>query len=366
MDYKEFENGLKTNSQRYIVKVYWIVFAAVLTLELLIFFSYLKLTEIDVSLTEYILLRIVFPTVINLSALLVSTFIVRSDKYTVKQKDYTVCMTLSLMCLVVSVVHEAFEVLWCIPCLSIFLTPIFGDRTLAKRVYVIANISVFLSMLMSFRDFPEEWLNHVIYAVVCIVMTWGAYLIANVLTGFQKEQFGYIYNSYLRQKELIEEMQIEPLTKLYNRKVMDSMLDVCINNVDENSNYVAAMVDVDHFKRINDTYGHLHGDEVLVRLSDIMREEILTDETVGFRYGGEEFLILFTGKDIDSAYRIMDNFRKRFEKEKFTFMKGKKVTFSCGIAALKPNQTKKMWLQISDTALYKAKEEGRNRVEIGV
>lgn len=123
-----------------------------------------------------------------------------------------------------------------------------------------------------------------------------------------------------------------------------------------------AMIDADHFKRVNDTYGHLTGDRVLKSLARILQDRLRRTDIIG-RYGGEEFGVILLNTDAERAYMIMDEIRDNFSRvvhhaEKKTFQ----VTFSCGIASypliFSPNELS----TAADAAMYVAKEQGRNRV----
>lgn len=125
-----------------------------------------------------------------------------------------------------------------------------------------------------------------------------------------------------------------------------------------------AMIDIDHFKSVNDTYGHLIGDHVLRSLSRLLGERLRKTDTVG-RYGGEEFGVVLFNTATDDAKRIMDELRESFSRisfhaggEEFT------VTFSCGLAQFPERSEPSSLVEAADHALYAAKENGRNQVVI--
>jgi diguanylate cyclase (GGDEF)-like protein len=123
-----------------------------------------------------------------------------------------------------------------------------------------------------------------------------------------------------------------------------------------------AMIDIDHFKRVNDTYGHLTGDRVLKNLSRLLTERLRKTDVIG-RYGGEEFGIVMFNVDVDNAKRIVDAIRNDFAK--VVHEAGERqfsVTFSCGIASFPTYDGPGPLSETADRALYLAKEEGRNRV----
>jgi diguanylate cyclase (GGDEF)-like protein len=124
------------------------------------------------------------------------------------------------------------------------------------------------------------------------------------------------------------------------------------------------MCDIDHFKKVNDTYGHQVGDKVLKDFASILKTEAREIDRVG-RYGGEEFLLLLPGTVLDSAVTFADRLRARVEEHTFSYDGGTlKRTMSCGVAAWPHPRVSdaEAMLRSADDALYVAKELGRNRV----
>lgn len=124
-----------------------------------------------------------------------------------------------------------------------------------------------------------------------------------------------------------------------------------------------ALMDVDHFKRINDRYGHLAGDKVLVELTETLRDAIRDGDAIG-RVGGEEFLVLLPGAGLDDACAILERIRKRVEAMDVRAESGEAVpvTVSVGVAEADDDDVDRVYSR-ADKALYRAKEAGRNRVE---
>lgn len=125
---------------------------------------------------------------------------------------------------------------------------------------------------------------------------------------------------------------------------------------------VMAMVDIDYFKKVNDTYGHAVGDQVLLRVSQLLRNRLRRVDHVG-RYGGEEFAVVMTNTDIERATSILEELRSTCEKIVYeTENESFSVTFSAGLAAFPALSTGSELSQAADACLYEAKNEGRNRI----
>ncbi len=132
--------------------------------------------------------------------------------------------------------------------------------------------------------------------------------------------------------------------------------------------FTCVMIDLDHFKRINDTYGHPVGDRVLVRLVEILKEGVRSEDLVA-RYGGEEFVLLLPKTDSAQARVIADRLRERIAREEIPVTDSKRlaVTVSMGVADFCPGAVERdpdALLRAADEALYRAKANGRNRVEV--
>ncbi len=121
-----------------------------------------------------------------------------------------------------------------------------------------------------------------------------------------------------------------------------------------------AVCDIDHFKQVNDNFGHLIGDEVLIMLAQVMRQSFRFDDQL-FRFGGEEFIALLQPAEAVSAMSTLERFRQDVENQRFSRVGH--VTVSIGFSQLMPNDTPTDVIDRADEALYYAKQHGRNRVE---
>ena len=156
----------------------------------------------------------------------------------------------------------------------------------------------------------------------------------------------------------------DELTGVASRRAFLSALTWAIEQDASKGTPVAlAIIDVDHFKTINDRWGHAAGDTVLRRLGAMMSGQLRASDTVG-RIGGEEFAVLMPGSDISVATAIVDRLRRAVEHEQFPGLLGRRVTISAGIAVWKTGDSTSQLLADADRALYVAKSNGRNRYAI--
>ncbi|MEW6563396.1 MAG: GGDEF domain-containing protein [Pseudomonadota bacterium] len=161
--------------------------------------------------------------------------------------------------------------------------------------------------------------------------------------------------------KLIGEMAVrDELTGLYNRRfLMEQLAREMERFVRHGAPCSAVMLDVDHFKQVNDTYGHAVGDEVLRTVSRALEAQVRQGDFVG-RYGGEEFVLLLPMTDLESAAALAQRVRAAVEKD--TQRAPGSVTASFGVAQLRGGEPVDRWLMRVDEALYRAKAAGRNCV----
>jgi diguanylate cyclase (GGDEF)-like protein len=160
---------------------------------------------------------------------------------------------------------------------------------------------------------------------------------------------------------------VDPLTKVLNRNAYNLTLEQTMRDFRRYKDPTILIVaDIDHFKKVNDTYGHKSGDDVLYSVGTSLNNTIRASDFV-FRYGGEEFVILLKKCSLDQGKNVAEKIRRDME-ENFSLEKGQKmsVTISLGLTQFKENDTEDSVFQRADQALYKAKNNGRNRVEIAL
>ncbi len=153
----------------------------------------------------------------------------------------------------------------------------------------------------------------------------------------------------------------DKLTQIYNRAKFRNILEEFINFSNRYKTPLSLIYfDLDHFKDINDTYGHEKGDFVLKEAVKVVKKHLRESDIIG-RWGGEEFLILLPNTDKKGALKVAENIRKAIEKHSFD---GLKLTISFGVTEFNFNESIDEFIDRADMALYKAKKSGRNRVEV--
>jgi diguanylate cyclase len=178
------------------------------------------------------------------------------------------------------------------------------------------------------------------------------------------EQEAQGYREHLEEQR--QKALIDPLTGLPNRAAWSERLDHEVARWQQHGNtLLLAMLDLDHFKRINDNYGHLAGDKVLKIIAGVLCKRLRGSDFIA-RFGGEEFVLLVPDTTLAAGAKLAETLRAAIEACPFHF-KGERVTItvSMGMTAFKPGERSEWVLKRADQALYRAKNAGRNRVELG-
>jgi diguanylate cyclase len=165
--------------------------------------------------------------------------------------------------------------------------------------------------------------------------------------------------------EVRRESMLDPLTKIFNRKSFDDGIVQAFSSAEAGEPLCLMLVDIDHFKRFNDTWGHQTGDQVL-RLVAMTLKSNLKGKDMAARYGGEEFAAILPETDLEGAVIVADNIRKAVQAKELlkrsTNEKLGRITASFGVAIYRPGDTPSSLIDRADRCLYAAKHAGRNRV----
>ncbi len=176
---------------------------------------------------------------------------------------------------------------------------------------------------------------------------------------------------YLNFLSLLDDNERDMLTGLLNRKTFDMRISKILTTLQSQDHratdksatdkFCLAALDIDHFKHVNDTFGHVYGDEVLLIFSNLMKMTF-RDNDLLFRFGGEEFVVLLANTDIAHAHIALERFRAVVENKKFPQLG--QVTVSIGVALISSGEMPRTTMDRADQALYFAKHNGRNQIRV--
>lgn len=166
-----------------------------------------------------------------------------------------------------------------------------------------------------------------------------------------------------------QEVFMDSLTKVLNRKGLDHQLDQLLGEpLAANDTHGLVMLDIDHFKKINDTHGHLVGDQVLAAMGEVLRRVVTEPNQLVARYGGEEFAILLPHATMQTTAELAEKVRASTKAMKLRKRNAQDVvlsiTVSAGAAALRAGESANDWIARADAALYRSKQNGRDQVNL--
>jgi len=281
------------------------------------------------------------------------------------------------------------------------------DKSIIQRIYILTlavfSISMTFMALLTFGILPYSYFLSTLIVIVSIIeIVLFSLLLAYRINIVRKESFESREKLLEQQKsestrlfhtvaektkelkrakkeieeELRKKIELEkhlqhlastdPMTELYNRRAFFDISELEVSGAKSNEDELACLViDIDHFKKVNDTYGHDVGDTVITAVSKLMVLNTRTKDHIG-RIGGEEFAVLMPKTNAESAYQIADRLRENISKHTIAIENHDsiKITVSIGLSTLSNDgsETIHTLLKRADTALYKAKHNGRNQV----
>ena len=183
-----------------------------------------------------------------------------------------------------------------------------------------------------------------------------------------QELFGALLVLFENLLNIFNMAERDSLTNLLNRKAFDKTLTQIHSKEHQNvitrskHHYVyLALIDIDHFKRVNDQFGHLYGDEILINFARLMEQSFRRQDWI-FRYGGEEFAVIIEDVSAQHIEMVLNRFREKIQQHHFPFIGS--ITISIGCAHVESGGASPLTVDKADKALYYSKEHGRNRVSV--
>lgn len=347
--------------RRSFIKIAFLISAVTLFLEVIM--SILLVQEypgmIKLDLVPYSILYILVPSTLNFSTAILGKLALASEKFSERAKNYISVLTLTFICFFTSCFHNVYAVLPCSLCFPVYVSIVFSDRKLTRNISILSFLFVCISTFCSSIDgrADDKFLYITLFITVDLLIS--SYFIARYLFKLEFEKNILLRESYLKQSELEEQLKYDPLTNLYNMSTFFNLLTMEIEK--EKFPLTVAVIDVDNFKKVNDTYGHDNGNTVLIYLSQLLQAHCSAMGYV-FRYGGEEFSIIFPNQTVEEVMGVMEDMRCIFAAHHFDFFGQANITFSCGIAETSQIGCKPRDLfNLADRAMYKAKADGKNR-----
>lgn len=256
-------------------------------------------------------------------------------------------------------------ILVCLLCGVLFLT---SPRI--SFIYFTLSYLAFFIILGYSQTEPHRLLAARVNGLVATAIGLGVAVVMwrqSCLNSVQRKQISEQQDLLLLKNQELEKMAfLDPLTALPNRRYFDEVVKKEVAQIRRSARQSCLIIlDVDHFKNVNDTFGHTTGDEVLCQMAQLLQQSLRQTDMIA-RFGGEEFIILLPDTQLASGGQVADKLRQLIENHSFR-AEGHaiRITASFGVALLRlPQRRQSNYYAECDKALYQAKQKGRNRVEI--
>lgn len=210
--------------------------------------------------------------------------------------------------------------------------------------------------LATVLSYEERWLDTICsFGIVAIFIVAVIFIMSRE---YEKEHHKVLAHAVL----LSQQANTDSLTGLYNQRfLMDTLSHLTSQHIKQSAPASLILMDIDDFKQINDTYGHLRGNQVLCRFSALL-QECIPEGCTAFRYGGEEFIVVAPGFDLKAALMLAEAIRKTaFVDETLAQLADHSFSISAGVAQYQPDMLSDDWIRHADTHLYTAKQRGKNQ-----
>ena len=293
-----------------------------------------------------------------------------------KKKKWTYILSIYLdilLFMILAVIYLGWEYGFQQYCISFVASFIFTDfymsrdRKISSKTKMIVAVDVFLYVGLRLWTYEHPYVYYIDNRLLVIF-----FYLVNSLVGFSfliMYLFFYSNTVHRLENSLIEMANVDALTGISNRRRMQDMLKTVLDEY-ENQRYqtVIAMLDIDHFKKINDTYGHDVGDEVLVRLAQILQNKHRENESFHVsRWGGEEFLVFYERhqKSREEVISEFDSLRQQVQNMEVEYNGNTiQITVTIGLAFYEKGESIHKLIKVADQNLYEGKNSGRNKVVV--
>ncbi len=306
---------------------------------------------VNSSLQRYLIKYIAIPITTNLLLALVAFWGLHSRRVSQRYKGYVVSLAMTGVCAVIYTIHNIFPALLLIFAVNIILTGNYGDYFLSSVVAVLCCLTPLIANFFIVWDSAQPYVlsspAEIINRILGEVLLAGSYLTSLTTIRYERKRILAALDAKREQQRMQDRLLQDELTGLRNRAAFNqAMARLC-----EKGSGVLVMMDLDHFKQLNDTRGHLQGDRCLRLVAEVLRQEV--GARAAFRYGGDEFCLVLEDWSPELAMNVCRRIQYQLEQVDDFFPL--RVQASFGLAACRPGTDTLQLVRQADSALYSAK-----------
>ncbi|WP_099468960.1 diguanylate cyclase [Konateibacter massiliensis] len=360
---EEFYKTVKREYEKIDRKWMWLHFKAIVGTVILTFFTEIALgflmyytKEISTTMLVFWIKYLIIPSGLNLIMVRIVYKVLTSEKVSQYKKIYTLSLVYVGIAFVVFVAHGIFTSLYFVFFLPILLTVIYANG------YLTVNTSIFSLIMFLIAELFIKWdedkvsilsngiqLGNFITSLIVLVVV---SVICALIVQFEKEKNAASKIKEMERYELEQRLQIDGLTGVYNRVAFKNTIKDMEDDKMKVDN-IFAMIDLDNFKLLNDTLGHVMGDYCLIEIGRILKKNC--EDAIPFRYGGDEFGVVFRNHTVEGVVEICKQIQKSYEELQFEGRDRVPLTLSIGIAKQTKDIAPSVLIVQTDEALYQSK-----------
>ncbi len=336
------------------LRVLMLLSAGAVVVELLLFFLWQPAGLILSRPSVYVMKYLLFPLLCNGAAIVLCLIGLRCRRLSAKACDALVSLAGVWICFILTLVHGTFTSVYMLYFFPVIMTVVYGSRRLMSVIALLSLISCLFSAFVI--DWDPGKIRTVYYTsdiALALILQVSAYVAGMMILEFENKKRSIARHKDQERLTLKNELGVDSLTGVGSRRAMQQ----CFKQLSERQDYQFVILDIDHFKQVNDQYGHLIGDEVLKILGQVLSG--VDQEAAAFRYGGDEFCLVFFHTDDAAARQVIRHVSEEFSaqvRRRFSWLS---LTLSTGYSASYAQQTPLQTFQQADQALYRAKRNER-------
>ena len=318
---------------------------------------------VTTTVNIYIWKFLIAPSGINFTYVMLEMLLIRSKRLSQEQKIYSISLIFVIICFNLYIVHSGFISTIYIFAAAVMLTTIYANYKLTITTSVAAFLAIIIAEFFIFWDHDKisifnDKLRMGNFLVAIFILMAFTVILAITIRFEQKKNKASIQMEIERQ-QLQKIVQVDEMTEIFNQKALHEALKNIENTSLFDNEYILAIADIDNFKSINDKWGHHVGDRCLIEFARILKENC--GDSIPYRYGGDEFCLIFKDVSMENAFTICEKIRKACVGFTLEEEPKCKFTVSFGLANYNMQNDAIRFFVHADFALYDAKEE-KNKV----
>lgn len=319
---------------------------------------------VTTTLPRYFLKYLIIPSTLNFLLLLLGFWMNKYSNMSQQKRMYGISIIITLICCVLTTVHNIFIPIYAVYLIPIVLTGVYAKPHLTKVIGILSACLFYISEFVikwdpNTTDFftnPMRRIGIILLFILVIIFT----ILCVIGMYFLQKKYIASINLEIEHQRLEYQLRFDELTGIYNRLGLNVALKA-VEEDRESKYYILAMVDIDHFKQINDRFGHPMGDQCLKDVSNILKMN--ENNYLSFRFGGDEFCLLFQGVTLEQAVTICRNLKQEVQGLAYAEYPDLQLTASFGLSEYQSEVGITELFIRSDYALYKAKKV-RNHIRV--